>query len=64
MMPIHEIQERIKAAPLWQYEDQTIKRQFTFPDFSRSMEFVNKVASLAEKADHHPNIQINYDKVL
>ena len=33
------------------------------PDFSGSMAFVNRVAALAEAADHHPDIDIRYSKV-
>ncbi len=32
-------------------------------DFKQAMVYVNKVAALAEAADHHPDIAISYDKV-
>ena len=40
-----------------------IRRTWTFPDFQGSMAFVNRVAELAEAADHHPDIDIRYSKV-
>lgn len=40
-----------------------IQRMFEFKDFSEAMIFVNKVSGLAEAADHHPEILINYKKV-
>jgi 4a-hydroxytetrahydrobiopterin dehydratase len=40
-----------------------IARSFRFKNFSDAMQFVNKVARLAERANHHPDIMIRYDKV-
>ena len=41
-----------------------IKKLFIFNDFTQAMEFVNKVAEIAENEDHHPNICIYYDEVV
>ena len=40
-----------------------IQREFNFKDFAKAMEFVNKVALLAEREGHHPEIHISYNKV-
>ena len=40
-----------------------IKKRFVFKDFMEAMEFVNKVADIAEQEGHHPNICIFYNKV-
>lgn len=40
-----------------------ITKQFQFDDFYESMQFVNRVADIAERHDHHPDILIQYDKV-
>ncbi len=40
-----------------------IQRRFKFADFKKAMEFVNKVANLAETEGHHPDIKIVYSKV-
>jgi 4a-hydroxytetrahydrobiopterin dehydratase len=40
-----------------------IARSFRFRNFSDAMQFVNKVARFAERANHHPDIMIRYDKV-
>lgn len=40
-----------------------IFREFTFDDFSGALNFVNKVAALAEAANHHPDIHVSYNKV-
>jgi 4a-hydroxytetrahydrobiopterin dehydratase len=40
-----------------------LEREFRFADFAAAMKFVDKVARLAEKEGHHPDIQIHYDRV-
>jgi 4a-hydroxytetrahydrobiopterin dehydratase len=35
-------------------------RSWQFPSFRRALEFVNQVAALAEKGDHHPDIVLSY----
>ena len=41
-----------------------IQKEFNFKNFLKAIEFVNKVASLAEEEGHHPDIYIYYDKVI
>lgn len=40
-----------------------IHKQFKFGDFKQAVEFVNKVAGIAENEGHHPDIAIRYSKV-
>ena len=40
-----------------------IHKSYEFKDFAESMRFVRQVADLAEIANHHPKIQIDYNKV-
>ena len=40
-----------------------LEKRFKFKDFVEAMKFVNKVAVLAEKEGHHPDIIINWNKV-
>ena len=47
----------------WQVEKGELTRTFVFKDFLASLAFVNQVAGLAEKAGHHPDIDIRYNKV-
>jgi 4a-hydroxytetrahydrobiopterin dehydratase len=47
----------------WELEGKSIKKRFKFKDFAEAMKFVNKVAKIAEKEDHHPDILINYNRV-
>ena len=48
----------------WEFlETHKIVKEFKFEDFVKAMEFVNKIAVLAEEEGHHPDIAINYSKV-
>ena len=58
-----EIKEAIKDLPEWDVEGKAIVRIFEFDDFEQAIDFVNGVAELAEDADHHPDMDIRYNKV-
>jgi len=47
----------------WQEQGEAISRTFHLKDFSRAIDFVNAVAEMAEDVDHHPDIDIRYNKV-
>lgn len=49
--------------PRWHLGDGTASRTFTFPDFAAAMGFVTRVGLIAEGADHHPDIDIRWNKV-
>lgn len=58
-----EITEAIANLPGWAQQDKAILADFTFRDFSDALIFVNSVAQAAEQANHHPDIDIRYNKV-
>ena len=47
----------------WGDSDEKLERTFKFKDFNESMDFVNKVAKIAEEQQNHPDIEIKYDNV-
>lgn len=48
----------------WFIENDTIIKNYVFANFKEAIEFVNKVAQLAEEKNHHPDIKIfNYRNV-
>ena len=49
--------------PNWKLQDATIVRTFQFKDFPAAIKFVEAVATLAEEAWHHPDIDIRWNKV-
>jgi len=68
-MNLQENIQRIKQVMIineskgWNESKKKLERTFKFKSFDESISFVNKVAKVAEKQMHHPDIEINYDKV-
>ncbi len=58
-----QIKNRLKTVPAWAQRRRAIRRQYTFPGFLPAIDFVNRVARKAEKNDHHPDIDIRWNKV-
>ncbi len=58
-----EVEAFIESHPDWSRKGDEITRTFTFDDFNQSMGFVTRVALSAEKAEHHPDIDIRWNKV-
>lgn len=58
-----EKQDLERAHPEWSIDGVEIARTFQFADFGEAMGFVNRVALAAERADHHPDVDIRWNKV-
>ncbi len=58
-----QLKARLKKIPEWELEKKHLERTFEFDDFSESIDFVNGVAEVAEEEEHHPDIDIRYNKV-
>ena len=58
-----EIQNRLKKVPEWEHDKKRIERVFERDDFTDAIDFVNAVAEIAEEQEHHPDIDIRYNKV-
>jgi len=59
-----QIEDALQNLPQWQQEGDELRREFKFEDFKKAMTFVNRVADAANAADHHPDIDIRYNRVL
>ena len=55
--------ELAASHPAWALDGETVRRTFTFADFAAAIGFVARVALAAEKADHHPDIDIRWNRV-
>jgi 4a-hydroxytetrahydrobiopterin dehydratase len=47
----------------WEEVDGALERTFRFEDFAASLAFVNRVGELAERENHHPDVEIRWDRV-
>jgi 4a-hydroxytetrahydrobiopterin dehydratase len=53
----------LKTVPNWLKRAQTLHRTFEIKGFLKAIEFVNRIARKAQKSNHHPDINIRFDKV-
>jgi 4a-hydroxytetrahydrobiopterin dehydratase len=58
-----QVSLHLKAVPKWSKRAQTILRTFKFEGFLKSIDFVNRIARQAQKLNHHPDIDIRFNKV-
>jgi len=58
-----QLQAALYNLPQWKLEAGTLIRDWVLKDFVAAMAFVNHVAELAEAANHHPDIDIRYNRV-
>jgi 4a-hydroxytetrahydrobiopterin dehydratase len=58
-----EIERELAETPGWELADDSIVRTVELKDFAEAMAFVNRVAEVAEEANHHPDIEIHWNTV-
>ncbi len=63
LIKAEELKTRLKKIPEWELEKKHIERTFEFDDFSEAIDFVIAVSEVAEDEEHHPDIDIRYNKV-
>ena len=57
------LQSYVQQVPGWDVTNEHhLHRLFTFPDFRRALDFVNKVGEIAEEQGHHPDIFLTWGK--
>ena len=55
----NEIQEKLRDMRGWSHVGKSIQKRYTLKSFVPAIGLVNKIAEVAEKAGHHPDITIN-----
>ena len=56
------IESHLASVPGWALADGAIERTFNFPDFHQTIAFVNALAWVAQREDHHPELQVGYSR--
>jgi 4a-hydroxytetrahydrobiopterin dehydratase len=64
LLTMEEVKKKVHELKGWELYDGVLQKRFSFRNFKASMAFVNKVAELADSVDHHPDMVINYNRVL
>jgi 4a-hydroxytetrahydrobiopterin dehydratase len=62
-LTVAEIEDFSRNNPEWTLQKGKLIREWVFKDFVAAMLFVNHIAALAEAAEHHPDIDIRYNRV-
>jgi 4a-hydroxytetrahydrobiopterin dehydratase len=52
----------LQLLPEWQSGDDGIRAEFRFDDYFHTIAFVNAVASVAHREDHHPDLEVGYNR--
>ena len=61
-LSVSEVQDALAALSGWALSDdgKTISKDFAFKNFHRTMAFVNAIAWIANREDHHPDMEVGY----
>lgn len=63
-LPPDAVAAALAALPGWAHEDGALVKTFTFDGFMGAVLFVNRLAGAAEQADHHPDLDIRWNRVV
>ncbi len=58
-----DAKKRFKLLKNWSINKNHLEKDYEFEDFNQALNFVNRVAIIAERLDHHPDIYLSYGKV-
>ncbi len=47
----------------WKEVDNKLEKKFQFKDFSKALDFINKLSTICENENHHPEIIWTYNKI-
>jgi 4a-hydroxytetrahydrobiopterin dehydratase len=62
-LPPQRVSELLGALTGWEQQGGAILRQFKFANYYETMAFVNAVAWVAHRQDHHPDLEVGYNRV-
>ena len=57
-----ELAVHLRALPGWSRTGDAITKAFRFRDYAATIAFVNAVADIAQRCDHHPDLGVHYDR--
>jgi 4a-hydroxytetrahydrobiopterin dehydratase len=64
LLTADQVAERIATVDGWTVNGKAIRKEYTFQDFPEAVLFVSALVPGAEDADHHPDIEIHYKRVI
>ena len=59
-MTTEEVEGQLGSTGGWTIDGEGLYKRFEFANFAESLDFVNKIGAIAERADHHPDITFGW----
>ena len=56
------VTELLKQLPGWQLSGDAIQKTYSFKNYYETMAFVNATAWISHREDHHPDMEVGYNK--
>ena len=63
VLSIDQINKSLKKINQWKFNDNMISRSFKFPSYMSGINFVDSLALISEKENHHPDILVGWCEV-
>lgn len=63
-LPADAVAAALTGLPGWNRDGDALVKAFTFDGFMDAVSFVNRLAGAAEQADHHPDLDIRWNRVV
>jgi len=63
LLSTDEIDSRLAELEGWQRRGDSIAKEFKLDDFVGSVDFINRLMPIAEEMNHHPDLQVSWNKV-
>lgn len=63
LLSAREIRQKLRGHGGWKRSGRFITKKFEFEEFTDGISFLNKVAKIAERQEHHPDIKVRYTTV-
>ena len=60
----NDLAQRLRALAGWSHSDDRLSKTFQFANYYETMAFVNAVAYVAHREDHHPDLSVHYNRVV
>jgi len=57
-----DVRAQLAALPHWHLADDAISRTFRFANYFETVAFVNALAWMVHREDHHPDLFVGYDR--
>jgi 4a-hydroxytetrahydrobiopterin dehydratase len=57
-----ELDEHLSTLAGWSFADNRIEKTFRFANYHETLAFVNAIAYVAHREDHHPDLAIGYNR--